>query len=538
MNQQSNNPPSFLDAKTLISILLMALLWIVWQNHMEKKYGSLSNTNQSVLKDKKEETGVSAISLQKLQENPKNQDAISGLSKPNISIKEEVFKYEDDNWSFIISSKGMGLKKVLLKKYKDRHGKIFKYGNGVSDNISLFSSQLVGEDTTIDFKIKKINEHTYEGISLNSGVVIKKHIVINSSLYVIETNVEISSISKEFKGLSTNLFDVLPMSKTSSFLMPAVDNQEVYIKHENSSDRISLKLEEALEKSIEKSHLMTIGTNYFTSALIDQSSVLPETNIKSSGFVGSAAYSSFIYKPISQDKLILKYKSFVGPKDLNLLKKVDAELDTSIDFGWFGWIGIIFLRLMKWLYSLIPNYGISIILLTVLVRLVVLPFNIMSYRSMKKMQVIQPKLSSVREIYKNDPQALNRETMLLMRENKVNPFGGCLPMLIQLPIFISLYRVFGQSIELYQQPFMLWINDLSLKDPYYIFPSLMGITMFIQQKITPTTLDPAQTKVMLFMPIIFSFLMISLPSSLTLYIFVSTLFGVVQQALFMKLEKL
>jgi YidC/Oxa1 family membrane protein insertase len=149
------------------------------------------------------------------------------------------------------------------------------------------------------------------------------------------------------------------------------------------------------------------------------------------------------------------------------------------------------------------------------------------------MQKLQPLISSLRERYKDDPQAMNRETMALWKEHKVNPLGGCLPMLLQLPIFFALYRVLGQSIELYQAPFFGWIHDLSLKDPLYVLPVLMGISMFIQQKTTPTTMDPNQAKFMQFLPLIFVFMMVNLPAGLTLYIFINTLSGIILQQIFM-----
>lgn len=153
---------------------------------------------------------------------------------------------------------------------------------------------------------------------------------------------------------------------------------------------------------------------------------------------------------------------------------------------------------------------------------------------MRTMAKIQPQIKSLRERYKDDTQRLNQEMLTLMKENKANPLGGCLPMLLQIPIFFALYQVIGQSIELYKAPFALWIQDLSSKDPFFVLPILMGVTMFIQQKITPNNMDPAQQKVMMFMPIIFCFLMFSLPSGLTLYIFISSVFGILQQVYFTK----
>ena len=149
---------------------------------------------------------------------------------------------------------------------------------------------------------------------------------------------------------------------------------------------------------------------------------------------------------------------------------------------------------------------------------------------MKKMQKLQPQLKAMREKYKDDPQRMNQEQMAMFRAHKVNPMGGCLPMLVQLPVFFALYTLLSNSIELFQAPFFGWIQDLSDKDPYYIFPVLMGLAMLGQQKMTPTAgMDPMQAKMMMFMPIIFTFIMLNLPSGLTLYIFLSTLLGILQQ---------
>jgi YidC/Oxa1 family membrane protein insertase len=192
---------------------------------------------------------------------------------------------------------------------------------------------------------------------------------------------------------------------------------------------------------------------------------------------------------------------------------------------------------MKAFYTVVGNWGLAIICLTLLVRLCVLPFAMMSAKSMKAMQKIQPLLQTLREKYKDDPMALNRETMALMKEHKANPIGGCLPMLLQIPVFFALYRVIGSSIELYHSPFYGWIHDLSSADKFYVLPILMGGTMFLQQKMTPTTMDPAQAKIMAFLPLIFILFMLQLPSGLTLYMTVSAIFGIVQQFFFLRDSK-
>jgi len=167
-----------------------------------------------------------------------------------------------------------------------------------------------------------------------------------------------------------------------------------------------------------------------------------------------------------------------------------------------------------------------------------MPFNAYSFKSMKAMQRIQPEMNRIKERYKDKPAdqklQMNQEIMALMKANKASPLGGCLPTLLQLPPFFALYQVLGQSIELYRQPFIFWIHDLSAADPFYVLPVMMGATMFVQQRITPTPMDPQQAKVMMFMPLIFATFMLQLPSGLTLYIFVSTLFGIIQQYIFLR----
>jgi YidC/Oxa1 family membrane protein insertase len=223
--------------------------------------------------------------------------------------------------------------------------------------------------------------------------------------------------------------------------------------------------------------------------------------------------------------------SFVfSKKDYDLLTKLGDSLNQAIDYGMWGIFAIPILRALQFFYRYVPNYGISIILLTLFIRLLTFPLQYKSFKSMKKMQELQPELSKLREKYKEDPQKLQKETMDLFKKAGANPLGGCLPLLLQMPIFFAFYKVLFNSTELMGAPFMLWITDLSHKDPYYVLPLLMAGSMFLQQKMTPSpSADPTQQKIMMFMPLIFGIIMKDLPSGLTLYIFVSTILGIGQQ---------
>jgi YidC/Oxa1 family membrane protein insertase len=240
---------------------------------------------------------------------------------------------------------------------------------------------------------------------------------------------------------------------------------------------------------------------------------------------------------------------YVGPKEYERLRA--HGLQETINFGgfpvpreWGGlpmeWLGVPILLLMNWVYKYVGNYGIAIILLTVVTKVLFYPLTVKSMRSMKAMQALQPQVNALRNKYKSDPQRLQKETLELYRKHKVNPMGGCLPMVAQIPIFYALYLALSVSVELQNAKFLcvgrlfgvdLWICDLAAHDPTYVLPILMGITMFVQQKMTPTTGDPRQAKMMLVMPFVFTFMFLNLPSGLVLYWTVSNMLQIAQQRL-------
>jgi YidC/Oxa1 family membrane protein insertase len=217
-------------------------------------------------------------------------------------------------------------------------------------------------------------------------------------------------------------------------------------------------------------------------------------------------------------------------KEFNYLTGLGHNLNNSVDFGMWGFFAVWILKGLQFFYKFLPNYGVSIILLTLLVRLITFPLQYKSFVSMKKLQIIQPELTKIREKFKDDPTRMQKESMDLFKKSGANPLGGCLPLLLQMPVFFAFYKVLHSAVELVDAPFVLWIHDLSNKDPFYVLPVLMTLSMFLQQKLTPNTItDPVQKKVMMFMPLIFGFIMKDLPSGLSLYIFVSTVFGILQQ---------
>ncbi len=222
---------------------------------------------------------------------------------------------------------------------------------------------------------------------------------------------------------------------------------------------------------------------------------------------------------------------YAGPALAENLAPLARGLDRTVDYGWLWIISVGLFWILKQLHRVVSNWGAAIILITLLIKAVFYKLSESSCRSMAKMKELMPKMQALKERYSDDKQKLHQATMEMYKREKINPLnlGGCLPMLIQIPFFIALYYVLIGAVELRQAPFIFWIHDLSIKDPFYVMPILMGITMFLQQKLTPSSLDPAQAKMMMFMPLIFTFLFANFPAGLVLYWLVNNALSILQQ---------
>lgn len=286
---------------------------------------------------------------------------------------------------------------------------------------------------------------------------------------------------------------------------------------------------------------------YFMSAIVpdEQEAASFKGGLLPSGVL-KATYMTPPISLRSQEQASSRFTLYLGPRDLSVLKQLGKHLDLAINFGFFDIIARPMLFALRFFNKYVKNYGVSIIIITILIKILFWPLTHKSYKSMKDMQKLQPLMKKIREKYKHDKQQMNKEMMALYKTYKVNPMGGCLPMAIQIPVFIALYNLFGKSIELRHAPFMLWINDLSAPDRLFSFPFeiplmsppygipvltlLMGATMFITQKMTPMSMgDPTQAKVMQFLPLFFTFIFINFPSGLVLYWLVNNILQIGQQ---------
>jgi len=232
------------------------------------------------------------------------------------------------------------------------------------------------------------------------------------------------------------------------------------------------------------------------------------------------------------DSVAIKFKAYLGPKNVADLNAFDPRLNDAIDLGFFGIVGQPLLKAVRWLYTAVGNYGLAIVIITALLKLLFYPMNKSAAVSMKRMQKLQPQMQALREKHKDDPRKQQQEMMKFMTANKINPAKGCLPMLPQIPVFLAFWNVLNNAIELRHAPFFGWINDLSAADPFYVTPLLLGAGMFLQQKMTPNpSMDKTQEKVMLMMPIIFTAMFFSMPSGMVIYMITNTVISIAQQQL-------
>jgi len=246
--------------------------------------------------------------------------------------------------------------------------------------------------------------------------------------------------------------------------------------------------------------------------------------------------------PITPGTAQLALEIYIGPKDFDALEKVGHGLSRGVNLGWFGFIAVPLLHILRLSHTFTGNYGVDIILLTVLIKVLFIPLTQRSFRSMREMQKLQPQMAKIRERYKDNSEQMNKEIMELYRRHKVNPLGGCLPMVLQIPVFIGLYSALSNAVELRHAPFLLWITDLSAPDrlgslqlPFVQHPGvpvltlLMGASMFIQQWMSPTAGDPQQQRVMMIMPLMFTFMFVNFPAGLALYWLVNNVLTIAQQ---------
>jgi YidC/Oxa1 family membrane protein insertase len=457
--------------------------------------------------------------------------------KQQMPTVEKVIRVETELYTAVFSSKGATVQSYELKKYQDNGGQnvlllkspgaIAPLGIGSKEDFELaaMNFQVIGKDLKID---SANPSGSIVFVYSASGVSVKRTYAFTGNAYRIDIRDEVAGIPDYWITLGAD-FGLYDRKDTSSHVGPVILKE---------TDRIEFSPSQLNETKSYTQGLKWIAQEdkYFFASLVpitpvEEAKISKRNDSVIAAFKGKAGTNSFVL--------------YAGPKEYDSLKELNVGLEHVVDFGFFSIIALPLFWVLKLFYQLLGNYGWAIILLTILVRIPFIPLVNKSQQSMKKMQNIQPRMAEIREKYKKDPQKMQQEMMQLYKTHKVNPLGGCLPILLQIPVFFALYKILLIAIELRHAPFMLWIKDLSAPDtlfghiPAFIpliggfaigpLPILMGATMVLQQKMTPTSLDPTQNKIMMIMPVVFTFLFLNFASGLVLYWLMNNIFSIAQQ---------
>jgi len=439
---------------------------------------------------------------------------------------------------------------MTLKKYREQNNPAANFvilGNNVDPSLLTFSTRATGfnltenapfvsEVETVKVSGSETRQLTYNYVS-GQGFTIRKICTFSSDSYSIELDTQVfnNSAAPMVGSIQQVMsYPAEPKVKDNRF-----DTAGSFLYADNALHADKFKDVSGSSKKYDKGVLWAgFADKYFLSAILVENNSIASVELKKSaaGFMESIVSSPQVVVDPGKSATVT-HRLFVGPKDIDILKAQGNSLVQSLDLGWFTVIAKPLLYTLKFFYGYVGNYGIAIIIVTIILKALFFPLTHKSYKSMKDMQKIQPKMAALKEKFKDDRDAMNKAVMELYRDHKVNPLGGCLPMVVQIPVFFALYKALMFSIELRHAPFFLWVTDLADKDPYYVTPVIMGITMFIQQKMTPSQMDPIQQKMMLALPVVFTFMFLSFPSGLVLYWLVNNVLTIGQQMYINKLVK-
>ena len=547
--------------RLLLAIVLSFLVFVVWQwlvvePEMAKQVQDQGSQVESPSSPGgTEDTAASSTTAPAVT--PVTPLPIQTPPPANEARKARTIVVETPLYTLTLNEKGAVLDDFILKRYRetvDSDGPLKHMiderarqinmdtgwmGNGIAGMENAVYTLGTSEDRLVLSEAKQTLD--FQWIS-SEGVRVLKQFVFSPDSYLIELNVTIANRS------TTGI-----VGQPAVKIGQVIGDPDSRITFEGPMALMDGTLEEIKVKDIaDKPDIsgsfrwIGITDRYFMTTLIPEETASATMKMEKVG--DDMIISQLVLAETaiaSGEAKTFAYKAFIGPKDTETLKAANYELGEAVNFGMFDFLAKPFLWIMNQIYKVLPNYGIAIIILTLITKIILFPLGNKSYKSMNDMKRMQPLMTEIREKYKDDKKKMNEETMALYRTYKINPMGGCLPMVVQLPVFFALYRMLYQAIELRHAPFFGWINDLSAPDRLFQFgfsipfmepphgiPVLtivMGATMFLQQKMSPPPGDPTQAKLMMFMPLIFTVIFINFSAGLVLYWLINNIFSIAQQ---------
>ncbi len=578
-----------MEKRTILAIILTFLVIMLWGVIQSKFFpsepGKKTKKEEVAPLEKGTEKKIDLVEeyLRK-EERPKKEERPP--FKPKAVVKKEV-SVETQNYWAVLTSDGAGLKHFKLKKYENSIDQ-----SALAIQLIRFFKNLLGQKVEEPKKpqsLDLINTNEKEGLplelnfitplpspsdgnwevekdqlrllgagekgeitfvkSFENGLKVSKRYGFNSEKNTIDMEVEVQNTSSQEMTLQLGL--------------EWIGRVELKKLSDEGNKDFGLKYAFMKNKKVERKDLSGAGASGCAPGCESVKKHLEPFESSDKGDIGWYAFegeyfSALMIPPPSQGNITLQvkgdernllkaslippplsipsgqavkvpYRVYIGPKEMDRLRELGSDAEKLVDFGFFTIVAKPILWFLKLTNTVTKNFGIDIIILSILLKVIFLPLTQISFKSMKEMQKVQPEMARLKETYKEDKTKLQQEIMLLYKRRKINPMSGCLPMLIQIPVFIALYNALQNAIEMRHAPFLLWIRDLSAKDPIYITPLIMGATMVIQQKMTPTAADPAKAKLFLLMPVMFTFLFLSFPSGLVLYWLVTNVLSIAHQ---------
>ncbi len=494
-------------------------------------------------------TGVSDVPDESLID-PEGADTQTAVSVPTPDVRERLVVVRTPLLHVWIDRLGGDVVRVALPEYPvdlDRPDVPFLLLDSGVDRTYVAQSGLIGPDgidaggerplytTDAPSYSLESNELVVELRALRDGLEVAKRYTFRSDDYLMDVAYRVRNLTG--RPISARLFGQLkrdrkePYVDSSIALGPQPYLGAALTTAENRYEKLDFDdLDEGRYRTTEQGGWVAFLQHYFLSAWIANAE---ETNSYYGQRRPDGTYMFGFSGPARQvaSGAVGEWTArlYVGPKDQKRLEEIAENLNLTVDYGFLWWLAVPLFYLLDWLHGFVGNWGVAIILLTVLVKLVLYPLSAASYKSMANMRRVAPQMKRLQERHADDRQKLSQEMMALYKKEKVNPLGGCLPMLLPMPIFIALYWVLFESVELRQAPFALWINDLAAMDKYFVLPLLMGASMYLQQLLSPAVGDPMQVRMMRLMPIMFTVLFLFFPAGLVLYWLVNSVLSIAQQ---------
>ena len=531
---------------------ILFLIWESWTLEQRERQIEITKTEQAQGK-----SGIPSAPETSAKPSPKDADQTGAIpSAPEdsqrapVTGKGQSILVETDLLKVTIDTNGGDLRSLVLRKYPE---KLNQPETGITlltenaNDLFIAQSGLVGNSHKMPthktlFKSSKQSYKLADGQDVLSvtltwaapdGLFYQKIYSFYRDRYLIDVTFKVVNKSaREWQGYLYSQLRRKYLIESQSLLALPTYTGGAFFTPEDKYEKVSFDdMAEAPLKLDTDNGWVAILQHYFVTAL------LPERDTPVQFFTRSLGDDQYSigYKDLASTNIAangtgeLKSQIFVGPKEHKRLVVLPEGMDLTVDFGILTVLSAPLFWLLVKIHDFVNNWGVAIILLTILIKLVFFPLSAASYKSMAHMKRVQPKLASIKERFGKDKQKLNKAMMEIYKKEKINPLGGCLPILIQIPVFIALYWVLLESVEMRQAPFALWIKDLSAPDPFFVLPVIMGISMYVQQWLNPAPMDPVQKKIMMILPGAFTIFFLFFPSGLVLYWVVNNLLSIAQQ---------